>query len=97
MKKLIAGIVLAAAAAAPALVAAVPASAQTVGHLVGLFPDQGSYPYGAYMLYSNGRVVPVGEATFDGSNLGRANNFVALMSFAIDPHLWRVTSTGPAI
>jgi hypothetical protein len=95
-KKIMVGLALAAASAVPAFMAAAPASAAPATHLVGLFPNQGPAANGGYMLYSNGRVVPVGGAAYYGSALGHGNNFVSLVSDSSNPGYWEVTSTGKA-
>lgn len=99
MKKAVATI----AALAVVAVIAVPAlgsgaSAASAAHLVGVFPNQGSNSNGGYLLYSDGKVVPVGGAPYYGNGLSaKVSNFVALVSDPLDPGYWLITSTGKIV
>jgi len=99
MKKALATI----AALAIVAVIAVPAlgsgaSAASAVHLVGAFPNQDSNTNGGYLLYSDGKVVPVGGAPYYGNGLSaKVSNFVALVSDSEDPGYWLITSTGKIV
>ena len=75
------------------------ASAAAAVHLVGAFPNQGSgNSLGGYLLYSNGKVVPVAGAPYYGNGLSaKVNNFVALVSDSSNPGYWLITSTGKIV
>lgn len=99
MKKLVVTVTTAAIFAVIAISAlGSSASAASPARLVGVFPNQGLNSNGGYVLYSNGKVVPVGGAPYYGNGLGaKLTNFVALVSDSTDPGYWLITSTGKIV
>ena len=66
--------------------------------LVGTFPNQSNNSNGGYLLYSNGKVLPLGGAPYYGNGVSaKVNNFVALVSDSQNPGYWLITSTGKIV
>ena len=73
-----------------------PKASAKAAHLVGVFPDNMSgTSTGGYMLYSDGRVVPLQGAPYYGNGLAtRLTNFVALITDPLGNGYWIVTANG---